>query len=177
MTEDDLCWLSANDASSVIAKLPDDEARKLSVAYLRKRSTFSPNIFLQLVEKAKGAPPVYASLVFADLESDKLVNGEQELAAQASSSGAGYLARATAPKSDTAGWEIILIVVGVMLTIFSFFFDVSVSGGVSNNFGIDLPSRVANINLIGLREMICMCGNALFLAGCILLAGRRSRGV
>lgn len=57
----------------------------------------------------------------------------------------------------------LLILSGISITILSFLLDVSVSTGVSGE-------KIANLDLIAIRQMVCMVGCTMFLGGIVMLA-------
>ena len=65
------------------------------------------------------------------------------------------------------GW--ILIVVGLIVILFSFMYDVGVS--TYNSGGLyGIPSRVANTDKMAIRQMLHLSGVATFIVGSITLA-------
>jgi hypothetical protein len=66
------------------------------------------------------------------------------------------------------GW--MFLIAGIAVVIFAFSFDVSVSTEALGEFSVSIPSRVANSDRMGVREMICMAGCTLFIVGALFLA-------
>ena len=68
------------------------------------------------------------------------------------------------------------IIIGAIIGGWSFFIDVGVELDIPSNIGsisIDLPQKVVNANLVGLREMTLIAGGFLFLAGWLaVIAGK-----
>jgi hypothetical protein len=64
------------------------------------------------------------------------------------------------------GW--LFIIAGVVVLIFAFNFDVSISTDAIGDFSI--PSRVANADRMAVREMICMIGCTSFIVGTCFFA-------
>jgi hypothetical protein len=110
-------------------------------------------------------------------ESSRLIDGAEKAPSNPQLHGDSPLDQIANPAPDSMGLQGgLLILLGVVLITFSFFFDVSVSTNQpTSSFGLDLPARLANTDLMGIRQMICLCGNGSFLAGCILLAASRLR--
>lgn len=165
MTELEFLKLPEKAAAKHLANCADDEALRLLLKYVEV-NRYAVDWLLGRVQRAKGAKPsYYDEAIRRDAEAwygSRSVNAGSPNSVQSSAS---LPTKANFAHPPFLGWGIALVAIGVLAIAISFFLDVSVETGEFE--------RVANIDRISIREMICWSGGFMFLGGLVLLAADR----